>query len=85
MNEQRSNYQKKLRQRVQRFMDEVTTQCLDCGGALDSGFSDEVFALVRDVALESFRNGQKAPRRQSAFIKGSAVGNGKLKRVKEQA
>ena len=82
----RSDYQKELRQRVQRFLnEEVTTQCVNCGGALDAGFADEIYSLVREVALESYRNGQKAPRRKGAFVKGSAVVNGRLKRVEEQA
>ncbi len=84
MDQQRSDYQKKLRQRVQCFMDEVNTQCVNCGGALDSGFADEIYSLVREVALESYKNGQKGRRREAASIKGSAVQNGRLKRVEEQ-
>ena len=83
MNQQRNDYQKQLRQRVQRFLDsEVNTQCLNCGGALDSGFTDEIYSLVREVALESYKNGVAVGRKQKGAPQrhqGSALQNGKLR------
>jgi len=52
---------------------------------------EELCALVSDECLRSFKNGLAAgksradsPRRQAANIKGTALANGKLRRVPEK-
>ena len=83
----RSDYQKELRQRVQRFLnEEVTIQCLNCGGELDTGVADEIFSLVREVALDSYKNGVavgKRAKRSTQSYPSSALQNGKLKPVRK--
>ena len=71
MSEQRSEYQKQLKE-------QVTKLCSDIG--VERKQVEAVYEFVREITLASYRNGQKARRRDTS-TKGSALQNGKLRPV----